>query len=123
MLLRLPAFSCLVALASTGFCPAEPNLYLIGDSTVRNRTAGQTGWRDPLGNHFDPVKISVVNRTIGGRSSRSLLTEGRWAAVMEMLKPEDFVMLQFGNNDGGPLNGDRCRASVKGVGEESQEIA
>jgi sialate O-acetylesterase len=122
MILRLPAIFCLAVWAFTGLCLARPTLYLIGDSTVRNGTPGQTGWGDPLGDHFDPAKIRVVNRAIGGRSSRTFLTEGRWDVVMELLKPGDFVMMQFGHNDGGPLNGDRCRASIKGVGEESEEI-
>lgn len=122
MSLRFPTFFGLVAWAFTGFCFAKPNLYLIGDSTVRNGTSGQTGWGEPLGNHFDPAKIRVVNRAIGGRSSRTFLTEGRWDAVMAVLKPGDFVIMQFGHNDGGPLNGDRCRASIKGIGEEAEEI-
>jgi lysophospholipase L1-like esterase len=103
-------------------CGAKPVLYIIGDSTVRNRTEGQQGWGDPLGGHFDPAKIEVANRAIGGRSSRTFFTEGRWDEVMAQLKPGDFVLMQFGHNDGGPLNEDRCRASLKGNGEESEAI-
>jgi sialate O-acetylesterase len=80
------------------------------------------GWGDPLVNEFDPAKISVINRAIGGRSSRTFLTEGRWDAVMAHLKPGDFVLMQFGHNDGGKLNDERCRATIKGDGEESEEI-
>lgn len=101
---------------------AKPTLFIIGDSTVRNGTSGQMGWGDPLVRHFDPAKIEVVNRAIGGRSSRTFLTEGRWDAVMANLKPGDFVLVQFGHNDGGPVNDDRCRASLKGIGEESEKI-
>ena len=103
-------------------CWAKPVVYLIGDSTVRNSTAGQMGWGDPLVSEFDPAKISVINRAIGGRSSRTFLTEGRWEAVMAHLKPGDFVLMQFGHNDGGKLNDDRCRASLKGTGEETEDI-
>jgi lysophospholipase L1-like esterase len=40
-----------------------------------------------------------------------------------MLKPGDFVIMQFGHNDNGPLNDDsRARGTIKGVGDESQEI-
>lgn len=111
--------ACLAAAAS---CLAKPVLYIIGDSTVRNSTAGQTGWGDPLVARFDPAKIDVINRAIGGRSSRTFLTEGRWDAVMAHLKPGDFVLMQFGHNDGGPLNDDRCRASLRGNGPETEEI-
>jgi sialate O-acetylesterase len=101
---------------------AKPTLYLIGDSTVRNQTAGQEGWGDPLVAHFDPARIEVVNRAIGGRSSRTFLTEGRWDAILANLQPGDFVLMQFGHNDGGKLNDERCRASLKGIGDETEEI-
>lgn len=100
----------------------KPTLFIIGDSTVRTSTEGQMGWGDPLVTHFYPSKINVVNRAIGGRSSRTFLTEGRWDAVMANLKPGDYVLMQFGHNDGGRLNDDRCRASIKGIGEESETI-
>ena len=103
-------------------CRANPALYIVGDSTVRNGTGGQMGWGDPLVNEFDPAKITVINRAIGGRSSRTFLTEGRWDAVLAHLKPGDFVLMQFGHNDGGPLNDERCRASLPGVGENSETI-
>ncbi|MEX1116748.1 MAG: sialate O-acetylesterase [Akkermansiaceae bacterium] len=101
---------------------AKPTLFIIGDSTVRNSTGGQMGWGDPLGNHFDPAKITVINRAIGGRSSRTFLTEGRWDAVMAHLKPGDFVLMQFGHNDGGKLNDARCRATLKGNSDETENI-
>lgn len=103
-------------------CLAKPTLYIIGDSTVRNGTGGQMGWGDPLVNEFDPAKISVINRAIGGRSSRTFLTECRWDALMAHLKPGDFLLMQFGHNDGGKLNDEKCRASIKGIGEEVEDI-
>ncbi len=108
------------AAATAGW--AKPSLFIIGDSTVRNSTVGQMGWGDPLVNEFDPAKISVVNRAIGGRSSRTFLNEGRWEAVMAHLKPGDFLLMQFGHNDGGKLNDERCRATIKGIGEETEDV-
>ncbi|MES2923584.1 MAG: sialate O-acetylesterase [Verrucomicrobiota bacterium] len=119
---RLLVLLGLIVWAALAPCWAKPALYLIGDSTVRNSTAGQMGWGDPLVNEFDPAKISVINRAIGGRSSRTFLSEGRWDAVMAHLKPGDFVLMQFGHNDGGKLNDDRCRASIKGIGDETEDI-
>src|SRR5690349_126541 len=54
--------------------PALPSLILIGDSTVRNGrddgqgkgAAGQWGWGHPLAAWFDPDKVNVVNRAVGG---------------------------------------------------------
>jgi lysophospholipase L1-like esterase len=104
-----------------------PTLFLIGDSTVRNgRGTGannQWGWGDFVGKYFDPEKINVVNRAIGGTSSRSYLTGGQWDCVLAMMKSGDFVMMQFGHNDGGLLNDkSRARGTIPGVGDESQTI-
>src|SRR5439155_27174950 len=39
------------------------------------------------------------------------------------LKKGDFVLMQFGHNDGGAINDtSRARASLKGSGEETEEI-
>ena len=100
-----------------------PTLFLIGDSTVKVGTAGQLGWGDPVAAYFDPARIRVVNRARGGRSSRTFLTEGLWDRVLAEMKPGDFVLMQFGHNDGGPVSGTpRARASLKGAGEETREI-
>lgn len=107
--------------------PKLPTLFLIGDSTVRNGqgdgAGGQWGWGELLVAYFDTAKINVVNRAVGGLSSRTYLTGGHWEKVLAMLKPGDFVMMQFGHNDNGPLNDNsRARGTIKGTGEETQEI-
>ena len=107
--------------------PSLPTLFLIGDSTVRNGQGdgsnGQWGWGEPLVDLFDSAKINVVNRAVGGLSSRTYLTGGHWARVLAMLKPGDFVMMQFGHNDNGPLDDtSRARGTIKGTGEEAREI-
>ena len=103
--------------------PALPTLFLVGDSTVKVGTKGQRGWGEELGAFFDLKKLNVVNRAIGGRSSRTFQTEGRWDQVLAELKPGDFVLIQFGHNDGGSVaQGDRPRASLKGIGDETQEV-
>jgi rhamnogalacturonan acetylesterase len=99
-----------------------PTLYLIGDSTVNTPTKGQQGWGTALPALFDQTKIAVVNRARGGRSSRTFYTEGLWEQVRDSLKPGDFVLMQFGHNDGGPLGDGRARASLKGIGEETQDV-
>ena len=102
-------------------------LFLIGDSTVRNGNGtggnGQWGWGDFLQPYFDPSRLTIQNRAIGGRSSRTFVTEGRWEKVLTELQPGDFVTMQFGHNDGGPLDdAARARGSLKGIGEDTQEI-
>jgi rhamnogalacturonan acetylesterase len=100
-----------------------PTLFLVGDSTVKVGTAGQRGWGEVITPYFDTSKINVVNRAIGGRSSRTFQTEGRWDKVLADLKPGDFVLVQFGHNDAGAVNDtSRARGTIRGVGEETEEI-
>ena len=99
-----------------------PRLFLIGDSTVRNNTRGQVGWGTPLVALFDSSQIKVENRALAGRSSRTFFTEGLWEKVLKDIGPGDYVLMQFGHNDGGGLNDPKGRASLKGTGEETQEV-
>ena len=65
----------------------------------------------------------MVNRAVGGLSSRTFLTGGYWDMTLAMMKPGDFVMMQFGHNDGGPTDDPaRARGSLAGTGEETREI-
>ena len=98
-----------------------PNLFIIGDSTASN--GADLGWGSHLGTYFDSSKINVINRARAGRSSRTFLTEGLWDQELRELQPGDYVLIQFGHNDGGLINDrSRARGSLKGVGEETQEI-
>jgi lysophospholipase L1-like esterase len=81
------------------------------------------GWGDPIGAYFDQAKITVINRAMGGRSSRTFLTEGRWDQVLAEMKPGDFVLMQFGHNDGiRPDDPARPRGSLRGAGDEARDI-
>ena len=107
--------------------PKLPSLVLIGDSTVRNGrgdgAGGQWGWGDCLGAHFDPAKINLVNRAIGGLTGRTFLTQGHWARALMLIKPGDWLLIQFGTNDGSAINDNaRARGSLPGVGEGTEEI-
>jgi len=102
-----------------------PSLFLIGDSTVRNGQGngggGQWGWGDQLAPFFDTGKINVVNRALGGTTSRTYYRDF-WARTLALIKPGDFVIMQFGTN-GGPINdASRARGELHGIGDESQII-
>jgi len=100
-----------------------PTLFIIGDSTVRNSANGLLGWGDPIATFFDQTRIKVDNRARGGRSSRTYITEGLWDQVLVELKPGDFVIMQFGHNDSGPLDDTaRARGTIKGTGDDSTSI-
>jgi lysophospholipase L1-like esterase len=98
--------------------PKLPSFWLIGDSTVRNGSAGdgtnlnQWGWGAPFTFYFDPQKVNVVNRALGGTSARSFYN-ANWKSMVELIKPGDVVIMQFGTNDG---------SYPHGIGDETQEM-
>ncbi|MDD2525988.1 MAG: rhamnogalacturonan acetylesterase [Bacteroidales bacterium] len=105
---------------------SAPVLFLIGDSPMKNGTGTgegkMWGWGTFFGKFFYDNQISVENHALGGRSSRTFITQGLWANVLSGIQKGDYLMVQFGHNDGGPLNTGRARASLKGIGEESQTV-
>jgi lysophospholipase L1-like esterase len=102
--------------------PSKPTLFLIGDSTVKVGTPGQVGWGEEIGALFDLSRINVVNYARGGRSSRTFLTEGLWARAVAAMRPGDFVLIQFGHNDGAELfKTTRPRGSLPGIGDDTRE--
>jgi rhamnogalacturonan acetylesterase len=99
-----------------------PTLWIAGDSTVKNQGA-MRGWGQDIAPFLDPEKIQVVNRAIGGRSSRTFFTEGRWDDLLKGMKSGDIVLIQFGHNDVGPLDArGKFRGSVKGIGDETEQV-
>ncbi len=104
----------------------KPVAFFIGDSTVKcgkgKGEGNMWGWGSFLGDYFDATKITSENCALGGRSSRTYFTEGLWDKVQPGIMPGDFVFIQFGHNDGGPLNTGRARASLKGIGNETEKV-
>jgi lysophospholipase L1-like esterase len=106
----------------------KPTLYAIGNSTVRtgrlgNGENGQWGWGAPIADFFDRTRLNVENHAMGGTSSRTFRTLGLWRAVLDKVKAWDYVIMQFGHNDNGPINDDRrARGTIDGNGDETKEI-
>lgn len=122
----LVSFMLIVAFSSFFDLADKPVIYIIGDSTVKNGTGtgenGLWGWGDFLADYFDTSRIAVRNFARGGRSSRTFRSEGLWNDVLKLLNPGDFVLMQFGHNDGGPLNTKRARGTLKGTGNETDTV-
>ncbi|MDR3723710.1 MAG: rhamnogalacturonan acetylesterase [Terracidiphilus sp.] len=100
--------------------PALPTIFIVGDSTARNQA--DLGWGDHFARYFNLSLVNVANRAIAGRSSRTYIHEGAWNKVLAEMKKGDFVLIQMGHNDGGALDGPKPRGTLKGIGEESQEV-
>ncbi|MCC3154810.1 glycosyl hydrolase family 28 protein [Hymenobacter sp. BT770] len=94
----------LAAFLMLAFGPAaEPKtqIFLVGDSTMADKadlTKPERGWGMEFGQFFDG-SVVIRNTAMNGRSTKSFLREGRWAKVLEGLKPGDWVFIQFGHND------------------------
>ena len=109
------------------FKKEKPVFYIIGDSTVKNGDGtgknNQMGWGTVITPFFDTMKIDVRNHAIGGRSTRTFITDGRWDRILETLKKDDYVIMQFGHNDQSPLDDTaRARGTIKGISDDSTEI-
>ena len=122
----LVALSCFF-LISFNFQTDKPTLYIIGDSTVRNGSGKGTdslfGWGSVIAPHFDTNRLDIQNHAIGGRSSRTFLTDGRWEKILTNLHEGDFVIMQFGHNDAGALDDtSRARGTIRGISDSSKEI-
>lgn len=81
----------------------KPTLYTIGDSTMADKIKPdenpEKGWCQVLPSFFDLNKITIDNRAVNGRSTRSFINEKRWESVYKSLKKGDYVFIQFGHND------------------------
>ncbi|KAF5660693.1 rhamnogalacturonan acetylesterase [Fusarium heterosporum] len=112
--------SSIVALAA-GACQfaAAQTVYFAGDSTMAKNGAND-GVTDGWGNHISKyLNIASVNKAIGGRSARSYTNEGRFTEIVNLVKPGDIVVIEFGHNDGGsPNTNDNKRSDCPGSGKE-----
>ncbi|KAJ7446493.1 rhamnogalacturonan acetylesterase [Mycena galericulata] len=74
-------------------------VYMAGDSTMApgGGGSGTDGWGQYLAQY---LTIPVVNDAIAGRSARSYSDEGSFTTLINTVKTGDFVIIEFGHNDG-----------------------
>lgn len=85
-------------------------LHLAGDSTLSDKLPEkrpETGWGEAVAGLFEPGSVLVINHARNGRSTRTFIEEGRWAALLASAAPGDHVFLQFGHNDASKSKPDR----------------
>ena len=102
----------------------KPTLYIIGDSTVRNTNRPQCGWGEMIGDFFDTTQLRISNQAMAGRSTRTFIKEKRWEKVMSTIKAGDYLIMQFGHNEGSKPDTNKAgyRGVLKGIGEETVEL-
>ncbi|MDP8999529.1 MAG: GDSL-type esterase/lipase family protein [Myxococcota bacterium] len=82
-------------------------VYIAGDSTVSvytldpNNPKSWAGWGQMLAPHYG-AKVSVMDDAIGGRTARRFIQEGHLAAILNVIKAGDYLLVQFGTNDSNP---------------------
>lgn len=66
------------------------------------------------------MSIPVANHAIAGRSARSYTREGRFDNIAAQVRAGDWVVIEFGHNDGGSLSSsDNGRTDCPGSGSET----
>src|SRR6476469_5446929 len=67
---------------------------LVGDSTVTDKQGWGPGFAARLAD--DAI---CINKSLGGRSSKSYRNEGHWDELLKLDPRPDYVLIQFGHND------------------------
>ena len=90
-----------MATALTTLMIAAANIFMMGDSTMCDYKPGsypQEGWGQRL-RTFTKDGVKVHNRAVGGISSKTFISSGRWQKVLDDIKPGDYAIMAFGHND------------------------
>lgn len=79
---------------------AATTVWIAGDSLAetKNSTDTEKGWGEAFA-ELDANGITVVNRAIGGRSSKSFYDQGLLRGILNEAKEGDYLFVQFGSND------------------------
>ncbi len=76
-----------------------PTIYLLGDSTVCDQPSEPfNSWGQMLTRFFQPA-VAMANHAESGESLRSSLGAKRLDKVLSVMKPGDYLFIQYGHND------------------------
>jgi lysophospholipase L1-like esterase len=79
-------------------------LWLAGDSLVcayGEERSPRTGWGQTFGMFFQE-EVLVRNEAMSGRSTKSFIDDGFFTKIIENIKPDDYLFIQFSHNDEKP---------------------
>ncbi|MGO4936130.1 GDSL-type esterase/lipase family protein [Fundicoccus sp. Sow4_H7] len=77
-------------------------IFVIGDSTAASKLGNarpEAGWGEYLADFIDD-KFIVENHAYNGRSTKSFIEQQRFTIIENNLKAGDYLLIQFGHNDG-----------------------
>jgi lysophospholipase L1-like esterase len=76
-----------------------PTIYIAGDSTSTDQPREPfNNWGQMLTVFFKP-EVAIANHGESGESLRGFLGENRWAKLLSVIKPGDYVLIQMGHNN------------------------
>ena len=87
----------------------KPVIFIASDSTAQSYRADkapQQGWGYYLQNYFTD-NVTVSNHAIAGRSSKSFYDNGRLDTILGQIKAGDYLLIDFGINDGDSSKSER----------------
>lgn len=76
------------------------------------------GWGQYLSQY---LTLPIVNDAVAGRSARSYTDEGRFTTLYNTVNQGDFVIIEFGHNDG-TSNPDNGRSDAVGDGYDTTAV-
>lgn len=75
-------------------------VFLAGNSTVVDQPYEPfAAWGQMIPRFFEPGKIAVANHAESGESLTSFLASKRWEKVLGLVRPGDYVFIEFAHND------------------------
>jgi lysophospholipase L1-like esterase len=81
--------------------PADSTItvFIIGDSTVTDQQGDGSGsWGQNLARWFG-LPVAIANHAESGQTLKAFRFQHRWEKLMDLIKPGDYVFMQFGHND------------------------
>jgi lysophospholipase L1-like esterase len=76
-----------------------PTVFLLGDSTVCDQPSEPyASWGQMLPRFFSPT-VAIANHAESGESLRSSLGAKRLDKILSLMKPGDYLLIQYGHND------------------------
>jgi lysophospholipase L1-like esterase len=91
--------------SDAGAAGGKFSVYIVGDSTVSEYVLSPTdpkswaGWGQMVQPHYNSQVVTVVDKAVGGMTARHFILGGNLAAVLNLLKAGDYLLVQFGTND------------------------
>lgn len=80
-----------------------PTIFLAGNSTVVDQDREPwAAWGQVFPSFFEPKNICIANYAESGETLKAFKGERRWEKVMSMIRPGDYLFIEFTHNDQKP---------------------